>query len=88
VMDSIPSRRSHSSPDEGDDRRRPGKNGAMDEKIEQTNYEQNDPDHPREDEFIDRARQRLDQALRNITETEERMARNIGRGLHPDRKTR
>ena len=32
-----------------------------------------------EKEFYDRARQRLDQALKNIDEIEERLAKNIGR---------
>jgi hypothetical protein len=56
------------------------------EPIDHTNYEQHHPHHQREEEFIDRARERLDQALRNIDEIEERMARNTGRGLHSDRK--
>jgi len=60
----------------------------MDEtaRIDQTNYEQEDPHHLREDEFFDRARERLERALRNIAEVEERMARNLGQGLHPNRK--
>ncbi len=32
-----------------------------------------------EKEFYDRARQRLDQALKNIDEIEERLAKNLGR---------
>lgn len=32
-----------------------------------------------EKEFYDRARQRLDEALRNISELEERMAKRVGR---------
>ncbi|HKY74648.1 MAG TPA: hypothetical protein VJS45_00800 [Acidimicrobiia bacterium] len=34
-----------------------------------------------EKEFYDRARQRLDEALRNISELEERMAKRVGKGL-------
>jgi hypothetical protein len=33
-----------------------------------------------EKEFYDRARQRLNEALRNISELEERMARRVGKG--------
>ncbi len=40
-----------------------------------------------EKEFYDRARQRLDQALRNIDEIEERLSKNVGRGLEGKRKT-
>jgi hypothetical protein len=40
-----------------------------------------------EKEFYDRARQRLDQALQNIAEIEERIERNLGRGLGGKRKT-
>jgi hypothetical protein len=54
----------------------------MDEQIEQTNYEQQDPKHPSEDEYWDRSRQRLDRALRNIDELEARMARNAGHDTH------
>ena len=54
--------------------------------IDHTNYEQEDPHHLGEDEFFDRARERLARALRNIEEVEQRMADNIGQGLHPDRK--
>ena len=50
-------------------------------------YEQNEPHHEREEDFLDRAHQGLDRALRNIAEIEERMAHNIGRGMHSDRKT-
>ena len=32
-----------------------------------------------EKEFYDRARQRLDEALRNISELEERMAKRLGK---------
>ena len=39
-----------------------------------------------EKEFYDRARQRLDEALRNISELEERMAKRLERGLQSDRK--
>lgn len=39
-----------------------------------------------EKEFYDRARQRLDQALRNIAEIEERLSKNLGRGLDGKRK--
>ena len=37
--------------------------------------------HVPEEEFYDRARERLDKALRNITEIEERLEKNLGRGL-------
>jgi len=40
-----------------------------------------------EKEFYDRARQRLDEALRNISELEERMTKRIGRGRRSDRET-
>jgi hypothetical protein len=39
-----------------------------------------------EKEFYDRARQRLDEALRNISELEERMERRLGRGLDGKQK--
>ena len=45
-----------------------------------SDYEQKAPHHEREDEFIDRARERLDRALHNIEEAEQRMASNIGKG--------
>ena len=51
----------------------------MDEQADRTNYEQEHPNHPPEKEFLDRATQRIDKALRGIAETEERMARNIRR---------
>jgi hypothetical protein len=40
-----------------------------------------------EKEFFDRARQRLDEALRNITELEERMAKRLGKGHQGKPKT-
>jgi hypothetical protein len=40
-----------------------------------------------EKEFYDRARQRLDQALQNIAEIEERMSKNLGRSQDGKRKT-
>jgi hypothetical protein len=40
-----------------------------------------------EKEFYDRARQRLDEALRNISELEERMAKRLGKGLDGKRET-
>lgn len=40
-----------------------------------------------EKEFFDRARQRLDEALRNISELEERMAKRLGKGLEGKPKT-
>jgi hypothetical protein len=58
------------------------------EHADHTNYEQEHPSHETEDERIDRIRRRLDTALAHIDEAEERMARNLGRGLDPDRKTR
>jgi RNA polymerase-interacting CarD/CdnL/TRCF family regulator len=39
-----------------------------------------------EKEFYDRARQRLDQALRNIDELEEQMAKRLGRSRESERK--
>jgi len=59
----------------------------MDE-ANRTNYEQEDPKHPTEQELIDRVTRRLDEALDRATEAEERMARNTGRsaggGRGPD----
>jgi len=52
-----------------------------------TDYEQKAPHHEPEDVFWDRHRERLERALRSIEETEQRMARNLGQGLRPDRKT-
>ncbi len=40
-----------------------------------------------EKEFYDRARQRLEEALRNIDELEERMAKRLGKGLDGKRET-
>lgn len=40
-----------------------------------------------EKEFYDRARQRLDEALRNITELEERMEQRLGRGRDEKQKS-
>ena len=40
-----------------------------------------------EKEFYDRTRQRLDECLKNIAEIEERLSRNLGRGLDGKRKT-
>ena len=40
-----------------------------------------------EKEFYDRARQRLDEALRNIDELEQRMAKRLGKGLEGKSKT-
>lgn len=51
----------------------------MEEKVDLTNYEQNDPDHPTEEQFVDRATRHLDEALRKVADTEDRMARNSGR---------
>ena len=42
--------------------------------------------HVPEKEFYDRARQRLDEALRNIGQVEERLSKNLGRGLESKRK--
>ena len=39
-----------------------------------------------EKEFFDRARQRLDEALRNLSELEERMQKRLGRGREGKRK--
>jgi hypothetical protein len=50
----------------------------MDE-TDRTNYEQEDPKHPTEEEFVDRATARTDEALRKTTEIEEQMARNKDR---------
>jgi len=41
---------------------------------------------PEKKEFYDRARKRLDEALRNISELEERMARRVGHGHEGKRK--
>ena len=57
------------------------------ESTDHTDYEQKAPHHEREDDFIERAREGLDRALRNIEEAEQRMARNVGRGKEPDRKS-
>lgn len=59
-----------------------GHKRRMDE-ADRTNYEQEDPDHPTEEEVIDRANRRLDSSLGKIAETEERMARNAGRRSEP-----
>jgi hypothetical protein len=40
-----------------------------------------------EKEFYDRARQRLDEVLKNIAEIEERLEKNLGRGKDGKRKT-
>ena len=40
-----------------------------------------------EKEFYDRARQRLDEHLRNISELEERMAKRVGKSLEGKPKT-
>ena len=40
-----------------------------------------------EKEFYERARQRLDQALKNIAEIEERLSKNLGRGVDGKKKT-
>jgi len=55
-----------------------GKKRSMDQ-VERTHYEQQDPKHPTEQEFVDRATRALDEALRKITEFEQRMDRNVGR---------
>jgi hypothetical protein len=55
----------------------------MDEEADQTRYEQEDPGHPTEEEFVDRATRRIDEALRKVAETEDRMARNSGREPEP-----
>lgn len=39
-----------------------------------------------EKEFYDRARKRLDEALRNITDLEERMAKRVGHGRQGKQK--
>jgi len=39
-----------------------------------------------EKEFYDRARKRLDEALQNISELEEQMAKRLGHGLDGQRK--
>ena len=51
------------------------------EQADRTNYEQEHPRHQNEDDFLDRARQRLKEALRSIDELEERMAKNAGRDV-------
>jgi len=57
----------------------------MGEDVDLSRYEGQDPHHPTEEEFVDRATRRLDEALRKVAETEERMARNAGRD--PQRRT-
>ena len=47
--------------------------------VELTNYEQEDPDHPTEEEALDRANRRLDEKLRQIDESKERIEGNAGR---------
>ncbi len=49
------------------------------EEADRTNYEQQDPNHPTEEEILDRANDRLDTSLGKLDEAEERMARNTGR---------
>jgi hypothetical protein len=49
------------------------------EQVDRTNYEQEHPRHRTEDEFLERAHQRLTEALRNIDELEARLAKNAGR---------
>lgn len=50
----------------------------MDE-ANRTNYEKEHPTHQPEKEFYDRATRRIDEMLRRVTETEERMTRNASR---------
>jgi hypothetical protein len=49
------------------------------EHADRTNYEKEHPNHPPEKEFLDRTTRRIDEALRNVEETMERMARNAKR---------
>jgi hypothetical protein len=49
------------------------------EHADRTNYEQEHPHHAPEKEFFERATRRLEQALQNVAEVEERMARNASR---------
>jgi hypothetical protein len=51
----------------------------MDDDVDLSRYEEADPDHPTEEETLDRANRRLDKTLGKLTEVEERMARNAGR---------
>jgi hypothetical protein len=57
-------------------------NSSM-EQADLSRYDQSDPDHPTEDEFIDRAARRLDEKLRKVAEIEERIAQNSGRKPEP-----
>lgn len=64
-----------------------GRSGEIGDMAEQHGMQ---PEHHRpvpEKEFYDRARQRLDEALRNISELEERMAKRIGKNLEGKPKT-
>lgn len=54
------------------------------EDVDLSRYEQNDPDHPTEEEFVDRANRRLDETLHKVADTEERIARNSGRTVPGD----
>jgi hypothetical protein len=51
--------------------------------VDLSNYEQNDPDHPTEEEVIDRMTRRLDEKLHTVAEHERRIARNAGRSPEP-----
>ena len=50
---------------------------------EEHDYEQAEPHWPTEEKVIDRANARLDEKLRHIAETEERMNRNAGHRPEP-----
>jgi hypothetical protein len=51
----------------------------MEQHADRTNYEQEHPRHRTEDEFLERAHQRLREVLHNIDELEARLAKNAGR---------
>ena len=52
----------------------------MEEKVDLSNYEQEEPEHPTEEERVHSRTRRLNDALRKVDEAEEQMARNVGRG--------
>lgn len=48
------------------------------DQVEQTHYEQVDPNYPTEEEIIDGQTRRLGEALHRIDDLERRIARNAG----------
>jgi hypothetical protein len=49
-------------------------------------YEQKAPHHEPEDVYWNRHHERLDRALKSIEEIEQRIARNLGQGMRPNKK--